>query len=236
MHEACSEGCHDDIVALFQQMLVLPKCQWDGSSRCVTEVLNVDHHLFHGQFQAFCHCLDDAHIGLMRYYPLDVVLVQTIALGNQGAVITHVSHRIAEYRAPLLIEVVQTVIYREMAGGRHRAAGFQVQEGKSLSVSAEIGIHHTDVLLLRTFQQHSSSTVAEERTGSPVFIVNDGRHLIGTYYNNLLVTAALYHRCCHVKHIEKSTASSPEVESKSILQSKLAQHDAGCRRELIISR
>ena len=172
----------------------------------------------------------------MGYYPLDVILVQTIALGYEGAVITHVCHCIAEHGTTLLIEVVQTMIDGEVTWRTNRTACLQVQEGQALAVSTEIRVHHTNVLFLRSFHQHGSGTVTEKRTGSTVLIVNHRRHFVGANHDDFLVAAALNHRCCHIKRVEESTASSPEVERKSILQSKFAQHDASRRRKFIISR
>ena len=66
------------------------------------------------------------------------------------SVVAHVRHSIAEHGASLLIEVVQTVIDREVRRRADRAASFQVQERQSLTIGTQIRIHHTDVLFLRT--------------------------------------------------------------------------------------
>ena len=149
MNEPGSESCQDHVVTLFQTVLVVPECQRDSGRRCVAIVLDVDDDLLHRHFQAFGHCLDDAHIGLVGDNPLDVVLVQMIALGNACAIVAHVRHGITEHRTSLLIEVVQTVIDGEIAGRTDGATGLQVQERQSLAIAAEIAVHATDFLLFR---------------------------------------------------------------------------------------
>ena len=150
MDEAGSEGCEYQVVALLQTVLVLPDSQGDGGSRRVAEVLNVDHHLIHGQVQSLGHGLYDAHVSLMGHHPLDVVLRQAVTLGNECAVVAHVGHGIAEHGASLLIEVVQTVVDGEVAWGADRATCLQVQEGQSLAVAAEVGIPDAGILFLRS--------------------------------------------------------------------------------------
>ena len=77
-------------------------------------MLDVDHHLVHGQVKALCHGLDDTDVGLMRHNEADVVLVQSVALGYQCAVVAHARYGVTEHRASLLIEVMQTVVYAEV--------------------------------------------------------------------------------------------------------------------------
>ena len=114
MYESGSESCEYKIVTFLQATLVLPKCQRNGGGTGVSEVLDVHHHVIHRQVKTLGHGLDDAHVGLMGYHESDIVLVQTVALGYEHAVVTHVRHGIAEHRAAFLIKVVQTVVYCEI--------------------------------------------------------------------------------------------------------------------------
>ena len=116
VNETCTEGGENHVVTLLQTVLVLPDSQGDGGSGRVTEMLDVDNHLLHGDLQTLGDGLDDTHVGLMGNDPLDRILVKTIALGDKGTVVAHVGHRIAEHGATLLIEVVQTVVNCEMTG------------------------------------------------------------------------------------------------------------------------
>ena len=109
----------------------------------------------------------------MGHNPLDIVLIQAITLSDQHTVIAHVRHSITEHRTTLLIEIVQTMVDGEMRRRADRSTCFHVQERKSLAVSTQIGVHHTDILFLRSFQEHRSSTVAEERTGGTILIISD---------------------------------------------------------------
>ena len=101
-------------------------------------MFNVYHHLLHWQLKALGNSLDDTHVGLVRNHPLDVVLVQTVALGYQCAVVAHVGYRIAEHCTTLLIEVVQTMINSEMRRWADRTSSLQMQEWKSLTICAEV--------------------------------------------------------------------------------------------------
>ena len=51
MNETGTKGGHDDVITLLQQMLVLPQCKWNGCCRGVSEMLDIDHHLLHGNIQ-----------------------------------------------------------------------------------------------------------------------------------------------------------------------------------------
>ena len=114
MDESCSEGGKDHIVAFPQLTLVVPQCKrYRGRTR-IAVMLNIHHHLIHRQFQTLGHGLDDAHVSLMRNDPMDVILIQTIALSDQCTVVAHIRHGIAEHRAPLLVEVVQTMVDGKM--------------------------------------------------------------------------------------------------------------------------
>ena len=77
-------------------------------------MLNVYHYLVHRQVETFCHSLYDSDVGLMRHNKADVVLVQVVAFCNECAVVAHVCYGIAEHCASLLVEVVQTVVNREV--------------------------------------------------------------------------------------------------------------------------
>ena len=108
VNEAGTEGSHDDVVALAKLGFVFPECEGDGGSRGVAEVLNVDHHLLHRHFQSLGYGFDDAHVGLMGDYPVDVVLVQSVALSYECAVVAHVGDGIAEHGATFLLKPVET--------------------------------------------------------------------------------------------------------------------------------
>ena len=122
----------------------------------------------------------------------------------------------------------------EETGRADRTAGFHVEEGESLTVTAEVGVHHADVIFFRTLYQYGSGTVAKEGASLPVLVVGYRRHLVGTDDNDSLHPAALNHHGSMVERKEESATSSPEVKCVGILQPELSQHDAGCRRELII--
>lgn len=112
MYETCTEGGHDDVVTLFQQMFILPKCQGNGCCRSVSEMLDIDHHLLHRKLQTLGDSLNDTHVGLVGNNPLNVVLVQTVALGNEMILVavTILGHRILEEAMvtyPLEIPVIQ---------------------------------------------------------------------------------------------------------------------------------
>ena len=161
----------------------------------------------------------------MRHHETDIILVKVVAFGNKRTVIAHVCHRIAEHGAPLLIEVVQTVVNSEMRRRTNRSTGLEVEERKPFAISTEERIHHTDILLCRCFEHHCCGAVAKERTSATVFVVNHRRHLVCTDDDNLLVTATLNHRGSHIKRIQEAATGSPEVKRECVFQSQLANHD-----------
>ena len=138
MHEAGSEGREDDVVTFLQPLLVVPHGQRDGSGARVAVVLDVDHDLLQVNLSTLGDSLDDTAVGLMGNDPVDIVAGEVVALHNLKDVIAHVGHGIAEYRAALLVEVVETVFHGEVTGRADTAAGLHVKEGQTLPVSSEI--------------------------------------------------------------------------------------------------
>ena len=110
-----------------------------------------------------------------------------------------------------------------------------MQEGQTLAVTAEVAVAAAHALFLRSFHQHGGSAVAEERTGLTVLVVDDGRHLVGTDDDDLLHATALNHHSSLIERIEESATGSPEVERIGILQTELADNDAGGRWKLVVS-
>lgn len=110
MDKTGSKGSENKIIALLQTALVVPKGKRNGGGTRVAIMLNVDHHVVHRQVETLCHCLDDAHISLMRNDKSYVVLVEVVALGNECTVVAHARYGIAENRTAFLIEIVQTMV------------------------------------------------------------------------------------------------------------------------------
>ena len=170
----------------------------------------------------------------MRDDPVDVVVGEVVAAHHLQHVVAHVGHGIAEHGASLLIEVVQTVVHREVAGRTDASTGLHVKEGKTLAVGAQERVLIAYALLLGSLQQHGSGSIAEEHAGLAVGVVDERRHLVSTDDDDLLVAAALNHRRSNVERVEESAASSLKVEGEGVFQPELAQHDAGRGGELVV--
>ena len=154
----------------------------------------------------------------MGNYPIDIFLRQAIHPHDLKNVLAHAGNGIAEYRATLLIEIMETLVYREMRRWTYRATCFHVEIRKALSVGTQEWILHTNVLLCCSFHQNCSSPIPEKHTGLTIRVVDQRRHLVGPYHKDLLIATALNHRSGKIKRIEESTACSFKVESKGIFQ------------------
>ncbi len=228
MNETCSEGCEDDIVTLLEVGLVVPKCQWYRGGRGIAIVVNVDNHLVERQVGSLCHRVYDAEVGLVWDNPIEVGVVQPIALHHLCHVVAHVSHRMAEHRAAFLIDVVQTIVNGEMGRRAYRASSFHVKERQALAIGKEHGVLETHAFLLSGLNEHGTRAVAEKDTRLAVCPVNDRRHLLRGANYHLLVASRLYHRRRGVEGVNESAASARHVERESVFQSELADDDA-CR-------
>ena len=60
------------------------------------------------------------------------------------------------------------------------------------------------VIRRRTFYEHRPSTIPEDDTRRPVFLINDGRHGVRSERKDLLVGAGLYELNRRLQGIEKS--------------------------------
>ena len=161
----------------------------------------------------------------MGYHPIHIVGSKFVALQYLCHIVTHIGHGIAEHCTTLLIEVVQTMIDGEMGCGADRTASLHVKERQADAIGTQIRILHAHILLFRCFHKHCTGSVAEEHAGGAILIVDERRHLVGTDDDNLLVASALNHRSGHIKRIKESAACCLKVESKGILQTKLAKND-----------
>ena len=79
MHKSGTERGENHVIAFLKTVFILPNGQWNGGGTGITEVLDIHHHLFHRNFESLGNGLNDTHVGLMRYNPLDVILVKQLA-------------------------------------------------------------------------------------------------------------------------------------------------------------
>ena len=100
-----------------------------------------------------------------------------------------------------------------------------MKERQAFTVSAQIRVLHAYSFLFGSLNEHRSGSVAEEYACSAVLIIDERRHLVGTYHDYLLVASALNHCSGNVERIKESAACCLKVESKGILQTKLAKND-----------
>lgn len=99
---------------LLQTRLIIPYCQWNGSSTCIAVVVNIDEDLVKRNLRALGYSLNDASVCLVRNNPVDILSTEIVALHDLHHIVAHISNSIAEDRSTLLIEEVQTVVDREM--------------------------------------------------------------------------------------------------------------------------
>ena len=71
------------------------------------------------------------------------------------------------------------------------------------------------------FQQHGGGSVAEERAGRTVGIVDDRRHLVGAHDDDLLARAGLDELRAGGQGEQKAAASCRNIERKGVLATSL---------------
>ena len=109
-----------------------------------------------------------------------------------------------------------------------------MKEWESLAVGTQIRVLHAYSFLLGSLNEHRSGSVAEEYACSAVLIVDERRHLVGTYHDYLLVASALNHCSGNVERIKESAAGCLKIECESVLQSEFAKYYRRCRGELVV--
>ena len=114
MGKSGCEGREDDVVALLEQLLVVPHGQRNRCCRRVAVAVDVDDDLFERYLRALGHGLDDAAVGLVGYHPVDGIGSQSESAHHHPNVVAHLRDGIAEDRAPLLIDIVELVRHREL--------------------------------------------------------------------------------------------------------------------------
>ena len=100
MYETGSESSQYQVVTLLQLWFILPKGQRNGCRTGISEMLDIEHHLLHGQLQALGNGLDNTDIGLMGDDITDIVFRQTVMLCYQGTIIAHIGHGGTPYGPP----------------------------------------------------------------------------------------------------------------------------------------
>ena len=223
--ESTSKGGEDDVVAFAELLFVVPKGEGNGAGRSIAVALDVEHYFVHRHFEAVGDCFDDAHIGLVGKHPSDVVLVEVVAFGNQGARVAHGGHGILVDGAAFLVNLVHVVVDGEVRGRAGRTAAFEAEIGQALAVGTEVAVFPTEVFG-GAFYQDCAYAVAEDGAGGAVVVVHDAGELVATANDDFLVATALYHGSAHVHGIKEATAGRVEVDAKCVFQSGASDHDA----------
>ena len=119
--------------------------------------------------------------------------------------------------------------------GVTRTAGLHVE----LQLAGTVGTQHRidDAQTLGIgLQQHGSGTVAEERAGGTVGVVDDRRHLVGADDDDLLGSAGLDELGAGRKREEEARAGGRNVVGESVLASGLVGDEVARRGEEHVGR
>ena len=65
MNEAGTKGGEHNLVALLEQMLIVPKGQWNGGGTGVAIMVDIDHHAVEIELGTLGYSLDDTEVGLL---------------------------------------------------------------------------------------------------------------------------------------------------------------------------
>ena len=80
MNEAGTKGGEHDLVALLEQMLIVPEGQWNSGGTGVAIMVDVNHHAVEIELSTLGYSLDDAEVCLVRYNPIDILSLEVVAL------------------------------------------------------------------------------------------------------------------------------------------------------------
>ena len=134
------------------------------------------------------HSINDTKVCLMRNYPVNAILCQTVLLSNSCTNIRHIGYSILKHSTSFLINVMHVVVYSKVRWRANRTTRFHVQERQTFTIGSQNSIHNTYVFRCR-FKHEGSSTVTKDRTSSAVCIINHRRHLVSSHNDNLLISS-----------------------------------------------
>ena len=126
-----------------------------------------------------------------------------------------------------------TTVYRLVRRRVSRAPRLHDQVVSTRTVGTEVGVEHPFILLC-WLEEDTGGSVTEERAGSPVCIVCDGRHLLSSDDEDALVAprADIVRSC--LQSIDEARAGCLHVEGESVHATRLIGDDRCCRGEVVV--
>ena len=179
---------------------------------------------------AACRSVDDAQVGLMGNQITDVVRGKVVALHDLHRYVGHLRNGGLEYGVSVPHDRVPVVLHGLDRSRIARTAGLHVKLQLARAVRTQDLVQHA-VTLRIGFQQHGCGTVAEDRTGRTVGIVDDGRHLVGADHDNLLARSRLDELGARRQCEEEPAASRRNVVCESVFATRLVGDQITRRRE-----
>jgi hypothetical protein len=128
------------------------------------------------------------------------------------------------------------VIDRFMRGRIQTSASKHVQIRSACPIDMKDGIDDTERGIIRRFQKHCRTGIAEKDAGIAVLIVGNRGHLIGADDEHFLCTAGLDEASAGIQGKKKSGTCGYKIESPCILRPDLVLNDASRRREKHVGR
>lgn len=125
----------------------------------------------------------------MGHEPVNSLHGESVTVGHLKGRLEHIGHSMLVDVASVLEYVVFFGIDGLMSGRLYGTAGLHDEMLASVAVNVEHGIDHTGCLFGR-LNEHGGRTVAKERTGGTVGVVDHRRHFLGRNHNHLLVKAS----------------------------------------------
>ena len=170
----------------------------------------------------------------MGNHPGDVVLRQSVALGDGLHGIRHLRHGMLEDRAPLLIDEVLAPVHTFMRRHLSRTASRHVQVFVAL-LDAVVAIDESH-LFLGGLHHDAARPVAKDGARVAVLVVGHRRHVVAAAHDDAAIAPRADVVGCHLHGIEETGTGGLHVEAEGLRQTRVADDQRGRRGEVVVRR
>ena len=130
-----------------------------------------------------------------------------------------------------MFAIIHRIVWRRIG----RTAGFHNQMWIAYTIGTQDRIHHTHFFRCR-FEQHSTTGIAEQRTGRTILIVRYSSHFIACHNNHFLIASRTDIIGTCFQGIQKTGTSPLQIESHCILATGMVSYNGGSSREMMVRR
>src|SRR5260370_18730898 len=163
----------------------------------------------------------------MREEHGQVAALQCVALQDGLANLNHLTHCELEYGLPILMDVVQFLIYRLVRWRMQASAPGHIEGGAAGPIHLMKKVYKAGLVSGSGLYQHSPGTIAKNYTGRAIGVINDGRHHVRTDDQNFFVGSCADELYACLQSIDKTRAGGRYVEAPCAFGAQFVLHQTG---------